>query len=328
MTQSARFILPEQANRITAMTINVSLVTSEQRTVALRILFARFPVEEQPLRLAEALQSAERGSINLDCLLLAEENGQPVGAALTMHQRDGTSLVWPPVVTCQTIDTKAVEDALMARLCDEIDNAGSKLAQVLLALDDVSESDLLKRFGFQESTEMFFLVRPLTPDDVNRTPNDSELDHILFNETTAARFESVIERTYIRSLDCAFLNGFRKGKDAIESHRLSGCFDPAGWRLYCIGSQDVGVLLMNEHPDRDAIELTYFGIVPEFRGRGLGREILADGIQAAAMTDHALIFLAVDCGNIYANSLYGELGFSEMARRRVMIRRSARVARE
>lgn len=310
------------------MTLTVSLVTPEQQIVALRLLFARFPIHEQPIRLTDAMQSAERGSLNLDGLLIARENGQPVGAALAMHQQDGISLVWPPVTSCQAVDSQAVEQGLMVRICDEIDLAGSQLAQVLLAPDDISEIELLEKHRFEHSADIFFLARPLTPDDLKGTPNDGTFEHDTFSQARIDRYESVIERTYQGSLDCPFLNEFRNGRDAIVSHKLSGRFDPAGWRIYRIGEQDIGVMLMNEHPDQDAIELVYFGIVPEFRGRGLGRRLLADGLQAAAITGRALLFLAVDCGNIYANALYGEFGFEELARRRVMIRRSSRLARE
>lgn len=310
------------------MSIHISHVTSEHRPIALRLLFARFPIEEQQTRLTDTLKSVERGQLNLDGLLLAKENGQPVGAALTMQQSDGVTLVWPPVITCQTTDESAVEDALMVRICEEVDRAGSKLAQVLLAPDDVAEGELLRRHGFEQMTDMFFLARALTADDIGGSKETGELDHDTFNETNRDRFASVIERTYESSLDCPFLNGFRNGQDALVSHRLSGQFDPAGWRIYRLGSQDVGVLLMNEHPDQDAIELVYFGIVPEFRGQGNGRRVLTDGVEAAALTGRAVMFLAVDCGNTYANALYAERGFAELARRRVMVRGSARMARE
>ena len=310
------------------MNPTISFVAPEHRAVALRLLFARFPLDQQQSRLTEALRSVERGSLNLDCLLLAEENDKPVGVTLGMHQSDGVTLVWPPVLTCQALDATAVEEGLMLRLCDEIDRAGSKFAQALLDPDDVTETELLKRHAFEHLADMFFVARTLSENDLELPANQGEFDHELFTEQNADRFASVIERTYQGSLDCLFLDGFRNGTDALVSHRLSGQFDPGGWRLYRVDSQDVGVLLMNEHPDQDAIELVYFGIVPEFRGRGLGRQILADGVQAAALTGRVAMFLAVDCGNSYANVLYGELGFAELARRRVMIRRSAELARK
>jgi len=227
------------------------------------------------------------------------------------------------VITCQTTNEEEVEDALMTRICDDIDATGSKLAQALLSPDDEVERRLLERHGFEHLADLYFLARILKPDDQNTFPEIGRLDYETFNEANRDRFEFVIEQTYEQSLDCPFLGGFRNGKDALVSHQLSGRFDPAGWRLYHLGAEDVGVLLMSEHPDQQAIELVYFGITPRFRGRGLGRQILAHGIHAAALTGRTAMFLAVDCENSYANDLYNEVGFTELARRRVMIRRSS-----
>ena len=177
------------------MSTNITFVAAEHRPIALRLLFARFPVDEQQQRINDTLRSVEQGRLNLDGLLLATENDQPVGAALTMHQSDGVTLVWPPVITCQTTDVTAVEDGLMIRLCDEIDQAGSQLAQVLMAPDDVAEIELLGRHGFEHAADMYFLARPLTSDDLNGTPNNGEFDHETFRESNCDRFASVVERT-------------------------------------------------------------------------------------------------------------------------------------
>lgn len=310
------------------MTLRISAVDPDRRRLALRLLFARFPLEEQPARLEDALRSSERGTLNLEGLLLAEEGELPVGAALMMKQKDGVALVWPPVVSCQATDAADVEQTLLARLCEQIDVAGSTLAQCLLPSDDVMETRLLEGHGFVHAADMYFLARTLTGVDCSGEAADESLDHEIFSEENADQFASVVERTYIDSLDCPFLNGFRNGRDALASHQLSGQYDPTGWRLYRCGSDVIGLLLMNEHPDQDAVELVYFGIVPEFRGKGLGRRVLAEGIRAAAMRDRSVMFLAVDCSNTYANALYSEVGFTELARRRVMVRRCPQTARE
>ena len=310
------------------MTISVQTVEGTRRSLALRVLFARFPVEEQQLRLDEALAAAERGQLKLEHLLLATEGELPVGAALSMNQSDGVTLVWPPVTTCQATDPTDVEHALMRQLCANIDHSSSVMAQALTSPQDELEAKLLEGFGFAHATDMFFLARALNPEDITSMSVATELDHEIFHEGNADRFASVIERTYQQSLDCPFLDGIRNGQDALVGHRNSGQFDPAGWRLYRQGAEDVGVVLMNEHPEQNAVELVYFGIVPEFRGRGLGRALLKECVQAAAMTDRSVIFLSVDCGNSYANALYDELEFAELAQRRIMIRRSRQLARK
>jgi mycothiol synthase len=303
------------------MTVTVSAAGAQQRNLALRFLFSRFPLEEQAARLNEALKSAENGSLNLDELLLAEQDHLPVGAALAMVQPDGVALVWPPVVSCQATNPAVVEEELMIRLCERIDAVGSKLAQCLLSADDTVDS--LRDHGFEHAADIFFLARTLSASDQEGA---TEFAQDSYCDENRNQFASVIERTYEGSLDCPFLNGFRNGRDAIASHRLSGQFDPNHWRLFKRGRDVVGVLMLNDHPDQDAIELVYFGILPEFRGQGFGRKMLADGIRAAARLGRSVIFLAVDCGNTYANAIYNELGFAELARRRVMLRRSADMA--
>ena len=310
------------------MVIQISFAAVEQRESALTILFARFPVEEQSGRIAEALRAASLGKLDLTGLSVAKENGQLVGATLVLHQADGTSLCWPPMTTCQCADPTAVEAALMEHVCRDVEKSGSRIAQALLDQDDFAETELLTQFDFVHATDMFFLARELKPEDRQLVTQTAELDFDLYTPEIHNRFESAIEQSYRMSLDCPFLDGLRSGASALKGHQQSGAFDPAGWRLYRKDGKDVGILLMNEHPDQSSVELVYFGVAAAFRGHGYGRQILREGLQAAALTGHSILFLAVDCGNFYANGLYDELGFVELAKRKVLIRRSASVARE
>ena len=54
------------------------------------------------------------------------------------------------------------------------------------------------------------------------------------------------------------------------------------------------------------------------------RRALAESVRRG----RAAMFLAVDCENRFANALYGEFEFVELARRRVMLRHPARLARQ
>ncbi|WP_397568854.1 GNAT family N-acetyltransferase [Schlesneria sp. T3-172] len=315
------------------MTITVSRVAEEDRETALRLLFARFPQEEHSLRIEEALKSAQQGSLDLSGLLLAREDDAPAGAALMMKQADCVALVWPPVISDQSIDAAEVEQALMGKLCEEIESSEAKLAQCLINPEDTSETELLRSAGFIHSADLFFMARHLSQEDrddagLQQETDQNELQSIAFSASTSDRFEGVIEQTYHQSLDCQFLNGLRTGKDAVTSHKLSGQFDPQHWQLYSAGPTDVGVLLMNPHFDQNGMELVYLGVIPGFRGRGIGRRMLQAGIRTAARAGLSMIFVAVDCGNAYANNLYSEMGFVELARRRVLVRPSVEVARK
>ena len=305
--------------------------TGERRIPALRLLFARFPLEEQETRLRDALAASECGTLTLQHLLLAEADGLPVGAALVMLQSDGIALVWPPVISCGAADAVHVQDLLMRQICARIDAATARLGQCLLAPDDAGDAAVLGRHGFERATDMFFLARQITSADLAPAAESPSTHGPLSFETyrpeNAERFAHVVEETYRGSLDCQYLNGIRSGDEAIASHKLSGVFNPEHWSLYSIGGKDAGVLLLGDHPDQDAIELVYLGVTPEARGQGIGRHMLADGLSASARRGRAVMFLAVDCENHFANSLYSEFQFAELARRQVLLRRGSGLAR-
>lgn len=62
-------------------------------------------------------------------------------------------------------------------------------------------------------------------------------------------------------------------------------------------------------------ELVYLGVVPEARGRGIGRALLAQAIRDTAEMGLPQMGLAVDVANQPAVRLYEEAGFKEIRRR-------------
>lgn len=314
------------------MNTKIHPATGDRRPYALRLLFARFPVEEQETRLRDTLAASERGTLNLDHLILAEASGIPVGAGLVMLQADGIALVWPPVISCRAENEASVEDMLMQDICRRIDTAASRLGQCLLTPDDAVEATLLQRHGFEHAADMFFLARTLDPaNDALGEVVSKEMTGLTVEPYTpqnSGLFAEVVEATYHGSLDCPYLTGFRTAADAIASHKLSGVFDPSLWRLYSIDAEVAGVALVNDHPDQNAAELVYLGVVPGHRGKRLGRRMLQRAINESVARGRAAMFLAVDCENRFANALYADFAFVELARRQVMLRRPATLARQ
>lgn len=304
---------------MTVDSVRILSADSSRQVEALRMLFSRFPLEEQTARLEDTLLAVQRGALDLSGLMLAEQCGRSVGAALVMRQADGIALVWPPVIDGAEED-RQVGQELMAALCRELDGPDVRFGQCLLSPEELAESAWLRQFGFEPAAELFFLARTLEIEvpEADGLPNGTV--EIFAESENAARFAALIERTYERSLDCPLLNGRRTGVDALASHRLSGQFHPRGWRLYRQEDRDAAVLLLNEHPDQDAVELVYFGVAPEFRGQSWGRRLVTDAITLSRSWKRAAIFLAVDAGNTFATQLYAGCGFQEVARRSVWIR--------
>ena len=101
---------------------------------------------------------------------------------------------------------------------------------------------------------------------------------------------------------------------------MTGRFSPEAWRIFRSGADEVGILLLAEHPDRDTWEVAYLGVVPEARGRGLGRAILRSGLVQAQCSGRPTIEVAVDATNLPALRVYRDLGFCEVRRFAVHLR--------
>jgi len=301
--------------------IEIRAVEPRDWPTALMQLLSPFPPEEQLQRRTATLAAVAAGTLSLTGLRQAWFHGQPVGIALTMLQPDGITLVWPPVIDHNAGTMHArIEQACWDDICHTLDTDGSRLGQVLLDASEDHLAETLKPFGFVWQTELFFLARTFTEPwlEVSEPAWSAES----YSSATHARFARLIEATYQDSLDCRVLEGMRTGEEALASHKLSGEFAADHWQIFTRAGQDAALLLLSEHASQDAVELVYFGVAPNFRGQGLGRAVLQRALSTARDLGRAAIFLAVDAGNNYANDLYAEFGFAELARRRACFRPS------
>jgi ribosomal protein S18 acetylase RimI-like enzyme len=295
---------------------NVVPADSSRWSQALSALFSRLPDEDRELAVGEAMEAAASGELLLDGLFLAERDATAVGAVLSMIQPDGTALVWPPVIspTFEQDSTQAARDdladGLLAEVCRRIDTAGAWIGQSLLDLEATDDRNTLARNGFEHLADLVFMERSLSDPLPPESP--VEFERLTYADSANhQQFARVIEQTYIETRDCPGLNGLRTGAEALSCHRSSGEFDASLWTLYRVDGADVGLLLFNFHPDRDAWEVVYMGIVPEARGQSYGEAMLIHGLHAAHAAGRAAVFLAVDSKNKYARGLYDRLGFIE-----------------
>ena len=63
----------------------------------------------------------------------------------------------------------------------------------------------------------------------------------------------LIERTYEGTLDCTALNGVRDMEDVINGYQATGVFRPENWLFVRGEGEDVGVLLLADHPQGAAL---------------------------------------------------------------------------
>jgi ribosomal protein S18 acetylase RimI-like enzyme len=287
------------------------------REAALRLLFSPLPDGQREGQLAETLAAVERCEFALDNLVVALDGDQVLGTVLAVLRPGGAVFLWPPVVRAGTAADE-VSSAMLKSVADRVDAQGAVFTQCLLEPDDARGRATLERGGFPYATDLVLLSRSLSGD--LPPPPAAALTAECYSEQSHAAFARIIERSYEGTLDCPALARLRGGDDSLEAHRATGQFVPNAWRLYRSGGAEVGVLLLAEHRDRDLWEVAYLGVVPEARGRGIGRAILHDGLAMARASGHAAIEIAADASNVPALSLYRGLGFGEVRRFAVYLR--------
>jgi ribosomal protein S18 acetylase RimI-like enzyme len=146
--------------------------------------------------------------------------------------------------------------------------------------------------------------------------------------------KDVAGRTFIDTQDCPRLSDFRTADEVVQGYTEAACFDRRLASLMRVGGDWAGCLILTAHPDSanpdsadpdstaknapvspsesGAIELTYMGLVPEYRGKGLAGQLLAKTISSAKAAGASRVVLAVDRDNRPAAAIYQRLGWREV----------------
>jgi ribosomal protein S18 acetylase RimI-like enzyme len=134
-----------------------------------------------------------------------------------------------------------------------------------------------------------------------------------------ARFQETLLRTYEGTQDCPEVNGVRTIEEILHGHRSQGRHDPERWWLASARGRPVGVLMLTELPEWNGWDVSYVGVVPEARGRGVGRELMARALLEARAAEVRQLTLSVDGRNRPAWNLYTRLGFEPFDSREVFL---------
>jgi mycothiol synthase len=302
----------------------------EARAAALDVLYARVPAGLRDQLIVEVQDEAIRGEIDLSGLWIAcERSGQIVGTVLTQPLAGKAAAVWAPEVKPSWRRPAVAGDLIRAALAD-LEKRGFRLAQAVLdeSAGRRAAGDLT-RGGMPRVTELLYLERetalPLPLACFGSLQGDSGerslvgcFDWKPFEPGLEAEFRSVLQATYIGSLDMPELEGARSLDDIMETHRATGRFDSERWQLgYLAGKPEAAsILLLADVPSRDVWEVVYLGLTPAARGCGLGRAVIDHALKLA-QSHVPRLELAVDCRNTPAARLYRSAGFALRDRRTV-----------
>ena len=291
-----------------------------QRPEALAVLYRRIPGDFRAEMVTEALAEERAGRLDLSGLWVARRWGRLVGALLTHGLAGRAAAVWSPEVE-MIWGRAAVAASLLHAAIGDLRARGFRIAQALVdpSGSATAATDLV-RGGLPEVTTLTFLERsthPLAAVDRADGVRCLRFDWSPLASATENDFRDVLAATYLGSLDMPELDGVRSLDDVLASHRASGRFDPTHWSVGHLAGEPeaAAVLLLSEVTDRPVWEVTYLGLTPAARGRGLGRVALAHAIDQARAAGIDRIELAVDARNIPARRLYEAAGFTPFDRR-------------
>jgi ribosomal protein S18 acetylase RimI-like enzyme len=284
----------------------------------LNLLFRGFTAAEQITAASQAVRLLATAELDPGGLLAAHANGQLVGAMLSITTPGAVGLIWPPQAL-QASDVRTVEDALIGATHKRLRLLNVKLAQALLHSRELPLSDSLIRNGYRHITRLLYHRRWL--DDLAATdlvaPDD--LTFRTFRVVDRDLFTSTLRRTYVETLDCPEVEGARTIDEVMAGYQAQAGHDPNRWWVALQGADPIGAVLANASPEEPAWEIVYAGIVPERRGRGLGRSLVRHALIEARLAGVQVVALSVDCRNEPALRLYHQLGFALWDEREVLL---------
>jgi GNAT superfamily N-acetyltransferase len=298
----------------------IRVAAEHERRLALELVLRPLPPESRGPLLDAVANAGAHPLGALDALLVVVEGEQVVAATWAQPSPGKSAALWPPEwERKRPKDAQVTEAALVAKAAQACDAAGVAMTQTLFEVsDDVRIASVLKA-GYYKVATLQYLGRSIRGAD-RKANADDLLTYEPHSPREHGRLKRLLTATYIDSLDCPGLETYRDLDDVLAGYRATGIYDPRHWLLASCEGEDVGVVLVAEHPGTDQAELIYMGLAPGARGRGLGMRLVQQAIAEAAAIGVDQLMVAVDDGNTPAKRVYERAGFAAWAKRYVYVR--------
>jgi ribosomal protein S18 acetylase RimI-like enzyme len=284
---------------------------------AFHLIFQHLDAEEQEARVGNALRLLRLGELDSAGLFVLRGPHGLLGAMVCLPVPGASGLVWPPQVVAGP-DRGLREDQLVRHASAWLQQRGAKLAQALLAPAEAYLAVPLERNGFVHITSLWYLRHGLNGLASNPGPT-GRLTYEPYHPADREAFGATLLRTYEGTRDCPEVNGVRELGEILDGHAAQGAHPTKHWWLAREQGRPVGVLLLADVPDLGGWDLSYVGVVPEARRRGLGRDLAGRALCEARAAGAPQLTLAVDTRNLPAQNLYLGLGFEPFDRREVYL---------
>ena len=252
----------------------------------------------------------------LEELWAAQRHGELLAAMLIVPNPGRTAMAF---VSPAPVRSDAATAVYLARTaCQAQPAAKVRIIQALLDPSQRNEAEVLTQAGFHGLASLVYMQRTARAAAVPLDLEDS-VQCVHWSDRQRTIFARAIAASYQETLDCPGLLGLRQMDDIIAGHMGTGQFKPKLWFALHRDGDPVGVMLLNLVPRTGSMELVYLGISPLWRGRGIGRRLLAHGLGVAAEHGVTNVILAVDRSNKPALRMYRSMKFTSTAQKLAMI---------
>jgi ribosomal protein S18 acetylase RimI-like enzyme len=268
---------------------------------------------------------AREHQLDLDAFFAVYADGpdaaRPIACALAVPGAGRTAMLFTNPLA-RHAEGRALTAAARAAI-GALDPARVRLVQSLTDPPQQAERAALREAGLSDLAELVYLQRYVERGrsqlELVEPGSGRPLKVVHWSESVRPTFERAILRSYEGTLDCPGLLGLRQIDDIIAGHRATGRFDAGLWSVYEFEGEPIAVLLLAHVPAREAYELVYLGVVPAYRGRGLGAVLVRHALASVAARGGGRLHLAVDAANRPAVKLYERHGFRANAHKAAMI---------
>lgn len=302
------------------ISLHVQPLSSRWETQAWELLLSHLPAENRPAQIAVLQSFAKGGALDPENLWIATQDDSLCGVLLQIPQPGRAAFVWPPVIAASQTETSSanIADALLQSAGRHADASGIQFSQVLLAEGDSVPPPSLCRNGYDLNATLLVQERDLHGGTFISTP--AAIQEELYLDHHEERFARLLQSTFEGTQDCPAVARWRTGGDALERHRAAAPEHLRRWSFLRSEERDMAVLLLVENEADSIVEIDYFGVIPEARGRGYGRHAIEWGMKFAQERGAASLRAFVDSNNHYACMTYAECGFTVVSRRTVLVR--------
>lgn len=214
---------------------------------------------------------------------------------------------------------------LIVRQIELFSGLGLPQIQAIVRSDDVATAKMVQRAGMTLLTEIEHLWLDVSAShslaasasrmatsrwSANSSSQPSTMRWRPAKILDDANLAQLIDQTFAGTLDCPALNGRRTPEEVLAGFLDGRSLNDSSlqWELLGVEPGFVGCLLLQAH-DNELMELVYMGLVPEARGQGLGKAMVAWAIQTAHRSACSTLVVAVDRGNWPAMNVYRDWGF-------------------